>query len=336
MRLNTNEATVSGYLQGFGRGFRELKLKVSDKPDSKIYGKEFISGTLEISTDPEGMNIIAIEFPCVLEYYKSGKKNNTFTVLKELLEAGDSVLRSKVGPQSCAILSVTKSTLKLEEWYDEKGENLSASQGLAGGFVTRLSGEEALNPQLSERSTFHADVLFSQLKTIETDNGEDYDQLRGFIFNGFSAEDQTIAPCSFAIRNKLGMQYFENHDWEDEGPLYLEVWGDLRNVTTYTEKTIESAWGDAIVEQVPHHNREWLITRAKGIPYELGAEGVLTAEEFEQLKQARARELAAKRADRLNREAAKKAPAAESFPVTAPNKVKSGSFNPGAFNMGLY
>ena len=66
----------------------ELTIKTVQNQQSSNYGKEFISGTLSVAVDEEGMNIVEVHFTYVTETTKAGKKNTTYTALKKIIDEG--------------------------------------------------------------------------------------------------------------------------------------------------------------------------------------------------------------------------------------------------------
>ena len=63
-----------------------LEIKKVQNEKSENFGKEFISGTIEIATDEDGLNVVPVHFTYVVEMTKGGKKNVTFGVLKNIIE----------------------------------------------------------------------------------------------------------------------------------------------------------------------------------------------------------------------------------------------------------
>jgi stage IV sporulation protein B len=63
----------------------DLALKVSGET-SKNPGTPFISGVVEIATDNAGVNIVPVHFTYVTATTKNGRTNDTFTVLKNIID----------------------------------------------------------------------------------------------------------------------------------------------------------------------------------------------------------------------------------------------------------
>lgn len=65
-----------------------LVKKTVQNSASTNFGKEFISGNLEIAVDEEGFNIIPVHFTYVVETTNSGSKNATYANLDKIMNEG--------------------------------------------------------------------------------------------------------------------------------------------------------------------------------------------------------------------------------------------------------
>jgi hypothetical protein len=79
MRSNKNVVYVEGYVYNFS-----LFPNVAG-PNSKNPGQEYINGTVNIATDEDGINIVSVRYTYVIPTWKSGKENETYTILQALL-----------------------------------------------------------------------------------------------------------------------------------------------------------------------------------------------------------------------------------------------------------
>ena len=67
----TNEITL------FGRVYQHsLELKTVQNKESANFGKEFITGSIDIATDDEALNIVPVHFTYVVEMTKRKEKCN--------------------------------------------------------------------------------------------------------------------------------------------------------------------------------------------------------------------------------------------------------------------
>ena len=73
-----------------------LELKTVQNQTSANFGKEFISGNIEIAVDDEGLNVIPVHYTYVTETTNSGKRNATYGVLKRIIDEDKSIV--SVGP----------------------------------------------------------------------------------------------------------------------------------------------------------------------------------------------------------------------------------------------
>ena len=251
----------------------DLKMKTVQNPKSSEYGKEFISGTIDIATDEEGLNVIPVHFTYVTEITKSGKVNATFTNLKNILNGARTWVTD--GKDMALKLRVNTS-LGLNDFYNNNSELVSAKRN-EGGFVSTVSD---LVPE-NQRNTFACDMLITSVKRIEADpeNGvaEDYLSVKGGIFDYKKA----ILPVEFTCHKESGgMDYFESLDASVTYPTFTEVRGRIVSNTIVKEIEEESAFGPASVKTVTRNVKEWQITWSRPTEYDFGAEDTLTKEEF--------------------------------------------------------
>ena len=67
MRKATNTEHIEGRIYQ-----HDLAVKTVQNNASENFGKEFISGTLDIATDEEGCNVLTVHFTYVTETTKKG------------------------------------------------------------------------------------------------------------------------------------------------------------------------------------------------------------------------------------------------------------------------
>ena len=248
-----------------------LEMKTVQNKDSANYGKEFISGTLDVATDEKGLNVLSIHFTYVVEMTNSGKKNVTFGVLKNIIENG----KTWIANGKDEALKVRVSTaLALNDFYTPDDRLVSAKRS-EGGFVNVINelGKE------DERNTFDVDMLITSVTRVEANEEnnieEDYLTLRGAIFNFRNA----ILPVEFTVRDEEGISYFESLDASAQNPIFTEVRGKIISTTVKREIKEESAFGTASVRTVDRTTREWCVDWARPVEYDFGAEDTLTVEE---------------------------------------------------------
>lgn len=313
MRRIVNREHVEGILFQ-----HDLEVKTVQNETSANYGKEFISGTVEVSVDEEGLNVIPVHFTYVTETTNSGKKNSTYTALKRIIDEDRTIV--SVGKDEAFKVRID-TALALNDFYSN--DQLVSVKTNEGGFlsiVNTLCNEK-------ERNTWEADMIITGCNIIEADPekniDEDYMQVKGAIFN-FRNE---LLPMDFILRNKDGFKHFEDMEASPSDPTFTKVWGRINCLTKTTTVEEETAFGEAAVRTYERKVKEWEITGTpKVISYDFGGED-LTAEELTKAMQDREIKLAdiKKRSDEYKAQRA----AGNNQSVqttTGPKAVKTGTF----------
>ena len=254
-----------------------LVVKVVKNEQSDNFGKEFISGTIDIATDEEGLNVIPVHFTYVTEMTKGGNVNATFTSLKNIINGA----RTWVTDGKDMALKIRCNTaLGLNDFYNNNNELVSAKRN-EGGFVSTVKD---LVPE-PERSRFDCDMIITSVTRVEADDySDDYLKIKGGVFDF----RKSLLPVEFICRKESGgMDYFESLDASPSNPVFTEVKGDIINNTVTKEIEEASAFGAASVKTVTRTAREWQITWARPVEYDFGEEDTITAEELKQAMQDR-------------------------------------------------
>ena len=294
-----------------------LTVKTVQNKESANYGKEFISGTLDVATDEEGLNVLSVHFTYVTETTSKGQKNATYTNLKKIIDGGKTWISAG---KDEAIKVKIDTALALKDFYAQDDSLVSVKMN-EGGFVTIVNELS----DVSERNTFQVDMIITSVTKTEIDEErnikEPYVTLRGAIFN-FKND---LLPLDFVVKNEAGMKYFENLDVSNSEPIYTKVWGKINCATVKIERSEESAFGEAAVKTYEKKTKEWIVTGTAKIPYEFGDEKILTAEELTKAIQNREIYLADKK--KANDEwKAQKASASSVTNSTVTNSVAKGNF----------
>lgn len=251
--------------------------QVSNK-ESKNFGTDFISGTIDVATDEEGLNVIPIHFTYVVETTLDKvlkKKNATFGILKSIIDGAKTWI---VDGKDAALKIRVSTSLGLNDFYNQNDELVSAKRN-EGGFVNIISEL----PAEEERSTFKFDMIITSTARVEVEDGEDFVRVKGGIFN-FKKD---LLPIEIVSRTPDGMDYFESLGASAANPIYTQVWGNIVNNVIKKEITQESAFGSATVRTVTNTVREWQITGARPTEYDFGEEDTITTEELKQAMQDR-------------------------------------------------
>lgn len=313
MRRIVNREHVEGILFQ-----HDLEVKTVQNETSANYGKEFISGTVEVSVDEEGLNVIPVHFTYVTETTNSGKKNSTYTALKRIIDEDRTIV--SVGKDEAFKVRID-TALALNDFYSN--DQLVSVKINEGGFlsiVNTLCNEK-------ERNTWEADMIITGCNIIEADPekniDEDYMQVKGAIFN-FRNE---LLPMDFILRNKDGFKHFEDMEASPSDPTFTKVWGRINCLTKTTTVEEETAFGEAAVRTYERKVKEWEITGTpKVISYDFGGED-LTAEELTKAMQDREIKLADIKKKSDEYKAQKAAGNNQSVQTTTgPKAVKTGTF----------
>ena len=275
MKKVANVESISGRLYQ-----HNLELKTVQNKESANFGKEFITGTIDVATDEAGLNVIPVHFTYVVEMTKGGKKNATFGVLKSIIDGA----KTWITDGKDDALKVRVSTaLALNDFYTAENELVSAKRN-EGGFVNVIKD---LPENEEERNTFRFDMVITSVSRVEANEenrvSEDFDRIRGAIFN-FRGD---LLPVELTCRLPQAMDYFEKLDASAANPIFTEIRGLIVNSTVKQEIEEESAFGTASVRTVSRTVRSWDINWARPVEYDFGSEDVLTAEELKQKMQDR-------------------------------------------------
>lgn len=285
-----------------------LEAKVSGDT-SKNPGTPFITGTISIATDDAMTNIVPVHFTYVTANFGSGKPNDTYTTLNNIIN-GTFGTYMKDGADK-AIKVRVDSALGLNEFFTDRNgkEELVSAKRNEGGFVHKV---DALDEDEKVRNTFKADMVITSVKHVEGDPEKgtvDKAIVKGAIFDF----RKSLLPVEFSATNANAMRYFEGLEASQRDPVFTCVWGRQVSETVVRQIVTESAFGEDEVREVKNTRRDFVITGAAKEPYLWDDEGSITAAELNEAIQKREVDLAAmkKRQDeyRASRNAAPKAAA---------------------------
>jgi len=286
----------------------DLTLKESGET-SKNPGTKFISGTISIATDDAMTNIVPVHFTYVTATFGSGKPNDTFTTLSNIIN-GTFGSYMKDGADKAVKLRVD-SALGLNEFYTDRNgkEELVSAKRNEGGFVHKV---DALDEDEKVRNTFKADMVITSVKHIDADDEKNLPEkciVKGAIFDF----RKSLLPIEFSATNPNAMRYFESLEASQKNPVFTCVWGRQVSEVVVRQIVTESAFGEDEVREVKNTRRDFVITGAAKEPYVWDDESSITAAELNEAIQKREVDLAAmkKRQDeyKASRNAAPKAAA---------------------------
>ena len=287
----------------------DLTIKESGE-NSKNPGTKFISGTISIATDDAMTNIVPVHFTYVTANFGSGKPNDTFTTLSNIVN-GTFGSYMKDGADKAVKLRVD-SALGLNEFFTDRNgkEELVSAKRNEGGFVHKV---DALDEDEKVRNTFKADMVITTVTHIDADEEKNLPEkciVKGAIFDF----RKSLLPIEFSATNPNAMRYFESLEATQKNPVFTCVWGRQVSETIVRQIVTESAFGEDEVREVKNTRRDFVITGAAKEPYLWDDESSITAAEMNEAIQRREVDLAAmkKRQDeyKASRNAAPKAAAA--------------------------
>ena len=276
---------------------------------SKNPGTPFITGTISIATDDAMTNIVPVHFTYVTAVFGSGKPNDTYTTLNNIVN-GTFGTYMKDGAEKAVKLRID-SAIGLNEFFTDRNgkEELVSAKRNEGGFVHKV---DALDEDEKVRNTFKADMLINCVTRIEADEEKNLPEkviVKGAIFDF----RKSLLPVEFSATNPNAMNYFEGLGATQKEPVFTCVWGRQVSETIVRQIRTESAFGEDEVREVKNTRRDFVITGAAKDPYVWDDESSITAAELNEAIQKREVDLAAmkKRQDeyRASRNAAPKAAA---------------------------
>ena len=282
-----------------------LEAKVSGDT-SKNPGTPFIAGTISIATDDAMTNIVPIHFSYVTATFGSGKPNDTYTTLSNIVN-GTFGTYMKDGADKAVKLRVD-SALGLNEFYTERNgkEELVSAKRNEGGFVHKV---DALDEDEKVRNTFKADMVITCVTHMDGDDEKGLPEkcvVKGAIFDF----RKSLMPVEFSATNPNAMRYFEGLEASQKNPVFTCVWGRQVSETIVKQIRTESAFGEDEVREVKNTRRDFVITGASKEPYLWDDESSITAAELNEAIQKREVDLAAMKKRQDEYRASKAAPKA--------------------------
>lgn len=260
----SNNVHVEGYIFNLGNDQRRgLQRKVTG-PNSKNPGQEYIQGEMNIATDADATNVVTVYFQYVTPVWKSGKENTTYTLLSDLIDGVDTYEDCGTQAQKVRI----DGRVAVNDFYTRDGE-LASPKRIEGSFIHKMNPGDQLS---AHPATFDADMVVSSVIEREVENGDDYAEVKGYIFN-FRND---ALPVSFNIRNPRGVEYFLGV----ETPMVTNVSGDITSAIIKSERTVECDFGEPQVDIVSRSIRSWDISRAAKGDFEWDDEDTITKAEL--------------------------------------------------------
>ena len=237
--------------------------------NSKTPGQEYINGTVNIATDENCINIVPVRYTFVVPTWKSGKENETYTILKSLIDGAPTV--EKNGKDAATKLRI-QGDVEVNDFRGRDGQMVETKQ-IRGGFT-----HYANDGFRDKRNNFETDMAITNVRHIEVENGDDYTNVDGYVSN-FRGD---LIPVTYTITNPAGMAYFEGLDVSINQPELKYIWGKIVSTTQKVEKEVETAWGAPQIEYTTRTLRMWAIDGASPESYPWDDESTITVAEFKQ------------------------------------------------------
>lgn len=256
-----NSENVEGFVYD-----HNLALKVTGA-NSKQPGTEYIGGTLDVATDDDCLNIVTVNFTYVTATTSKGNINNTFGVLKDIIDKNKTVIAC--GKDSADKVKIS-TALDLNDFFTNRNgkEELVSTKRNQGGFVSFVNRLD----EPEKRNKFTCDMLINGTKLVEADDERhipaDYLIVKGAVFNFRNA----ILPVDFVVKNPGGIKYFESLEASPSNVVFTKVWGKIASQTIVDKREEESAFGEAAVREYERKVREWVITGCAKEPYDISDE----------------------------------------------------------------
>ena len=261
MRKNVNSVHIEGYVYQ-----HDLVKKTVQNQQSENFGKEFISGNVEVAVDEEGTNTIKVHFSYVVPTTKKGTRNATYFELVKIMEGATWVTHGKDNALKVKI----DTAIALNDFYADDNTLVSAKIN-EGGFVTTV---DILCPE-ERRSIFQADMLVTGAQLIEKDNADDVFLLKGAVFS-FKND---LLPVEFVVRSPEGIKYFDRLEPTSQEPKYMRVFGVINNKAIQVPVKEGGEWGTGVVNYKEVRDKSYVVV-GNNPPYEFGEENVMTVEEL--------------------------------------------------------
>lgn len=276
MKQFINNCHVEGYIFS-----HNLQARVTGE-QSKNPGTPFIQGSVNVVTDADGMNVVPVFFTYVTEYYaKSGKENATYKVLQQIIN-GQQNTYEEVGTSALKVR--IDGDVEINDFLGRDG-NMVAAKRVRGSFCHIIN-------DVNFGASFETDMLINETVMQEVEDGEDYLNLRGYVFN-FRGD---VLPVNYTINNQDGIKYFENCEIGNDNPLLTRVWGNIVSTTIETKNEVESAFGGPQVNISTRTLRSWEVAGCAAEPYEWDTDETITMDELrEKLAEREARVAAEKK-----------------------------------------
>lgn len=259
----------------------KLVLRQVSNKESKNYGGDYISGTLNVATDDACMNVIQVHYSYVTPTTAKGGTNNTFNVLKRIIDGVPCV--AKDGKENATKVAID-SSIALNEFFSDLSDATPVSvKRNEGGFIHFVN---ELNEDAGKRDTFKVDMVVCGTRDVEANPERGLPEkvvVSGYIFDFRGA----VMPVDFDVRLDAGMKFFRRLDCSGGNPVFLKAWGHQVSQTIRNQIVEESAFGENSVRISESTTRSFEITGVHPEFYAWNDESTLTEMELKKALQDR-------------------------------------------------
>lgn len=272
-----------------------LERKISG-PNSKNPNTEYITGSIDIATDDDFLNIVTVHYRYVTAMNKNGPNPN-YAILAGIIDGKYGNVMAN-GPEGAEKVRVD-SALGLNEFYsDQRGtEDLVSVKRNDGGFIHLI---KEYSTGTNSRNNFDFDIVITNVREIEGDDEKGTPAkavIKGAVFSYF----KDLLPVELEVVTPSAMNYFLSLDASASNPIFTRVKGIQVSNTVKAQTVEEGAFGDPIVHVSEKTTRAYQVTWSKKEPYEWDDENSITANEFKEMLSKREISLATLKQNYLDR-----------------------------------
>ena len=241
-----NECNISGKLYGFGRFGLEEK-------DGKI------RGSVMVLTDGPTQNIVEVNFIPQAPKYKSGKDNNNYKVLKQIID--EELTVEKVGERAACSVRIA-SNLTVNTYYRKTEQNeyvLSETPQVRGNFIH-------IDSKAQPDASFNIDCLIQDMVDEVNTQGEETGN-KIFKVRVFDDYRKMFFPLQFVMKLPEGIDFATTN--YEPGSSYVNLSGRIINKTLEpVQSNADMGFGQHAQMGQPRTIREYEITGGT-VPREL-------------------------------------------------------------------
>jgi hypothetical protein len=251
-------------------------------------GQNYIAGDLKIATDEEGLNVVTVHYGYVTPMTAKGNPNETYNFLQTLIQ--DNKTWISVGKANAQKVRVSSAAIEVNDFWSERDQTMVAPKRIRGSFCSALTGN------ITKPAVFDVDMVIDTVVHHEVENGDDYLELKGNVFDFRN----NLIPLSLSVSKEEGIYVFEGMEISQKNPAVVHLWGSIVTNTVVSEETSkeEVAFGAPVVNTTSRKFQSWQVEGAS-VKQDFDSEATVTAEEFAELVQKRQEHVASEKTRQL-------------------------------------